>query len=94
MGHTRLCNVPWTAETQALLRHVMILRHMGDGMSLLAWSFGGLLTKVQRFLDGGWRKGEQTWRKEPYKGADMSECWSGDLLRMSHAFEDELVWAM
>lgn len=72
----------------------MILGQMGDGVYLRAWSFVGLLTKIKGFLGRGWRKGEQTWRKEPYKGADLSECWSRDWLRIPLAFEGELVWTV
>lgn len=49
---------------------------------------------IQSFLGGGWRRVEQTRRKDPYKGTDEPESYSRDWFDMSYALEEEIIWAI
>lgn len=49
---------------------------------------------IQSFLGRGWRRVEQTQRKDPYKGTDESEGDSRDWFDMSYALEEGIIWAI
>lgn len=58
---------------------------------MLVWNVVRLQTVIQSFLGGGWRRVEQTRRKDPYKGTDESEGDSRDWFDMSYALEEGIL---